>query len=73
VSLSRATYDIKDGKISPWLLLNSANGKAMLKKLGDDQLMAISCVMDVAFWMNKFKKRLADTELVKQVVKESNI
>jgi len=45
----------------------------MLKKLGDDQLMAISSVMDVPFWMNKFKKRLADTELVKQVVKESNI
>jgi hypothetical protein len=73
VSLSRATYDIKDGKISPWLLLNSANGKAMLKKLGDDQLMAISAVMDVPFWINKFKKRPADTELVKQVVKESNI
>jgi hypothetical protein len=45
----------------------------MLKKLGDDQLMAISSVMDVPFWMNKFKKRPADTELVKQVVKESNI
>jgi hypothetical protein len=73
VSLSRATYDIKDGKISPWLLLNSASGKAMLKKLSDDQLMAVSAVMDVPFWMNKFKKRPADTELVKQVVKESNI
>jgi hypothetical protein len=73
VSLSRATYDIKDGKISPWLLLNSGNGKAMLKKLSDDQLMAVSAVMDVPFWMNKFKKRFADAELVKQVVKESNI
>jgi hypothetical protein len=73
VSLSRATYDIKDGKISPWLLLNSSHGKDLLKKLGDDQLMAISSVMDVPFWINKFKKRPADTELVKQVVKESNI
>lgn len=73
VSLSRATYDIKDGKISPWLLLNSAHGRDMLKKLGDDQLMAINSVMDIPFWMNKFKKRPADTELVKQVVKESNI
>jgi hypothetical protein len=73
VSLSRATYDIKDGKVSPWLLLNSAHGKDLLKKLGDDQLMAISSVMDVPFWINKFKKRPADTELVKQVVKESNI
>jgi hypothetical protein len=73
VSLSRATYDIKDGKVSPWLVLNSANGKAMLKKMGDDQLMAINSVMDVPFWLNKFKRLSTDTELVKQVVKESNI
>lgn len=73
VSLSRATYDIKDGKISPWLVLNSANGKEMLKKMGDDQLSAISNIIDLQFWLNKFKKRPADAELVKQVVKESNI
>lgn len=73
VSLSRATYDIKDGKISPWLLLNSSNGKALLKKLNDEQLSAISSIMDVPFWLNKFKKLPADVELVKQVVKESNI
>lgn len=73
VSLSRATYDIKDGKISPWLVLNSANGKDMLKKLSDEQLAAISNTIDLPFWMNKFKKLPADTELVKQVVKESNV
>jgi uncharacterized short protein YbdD (DUF466 family) len=73
VSLSRATFDIKDGKISPWLVLNSANGKSMLKKFNDEQLSAISAVMDVPFWLSKFKKLPADTELVRQVVKESNI
>jgi len=73
VSLSRATYDIKDGKISPWLVLNSANGKAMLKKMGDDQLSAISNIIDLQFWLNKFKQKSADADLVKQVVKESNI
>jgi len=73
VSLSRATYDIKDGKISPWLVLNSTNGKDMLKKLSDEQLAAISNTIDLPFWMNKFKKLPADTELVKQVVKESNV
>lgn len=73
VSLSRATYDIKDGKISPWLLLNSANGKAMLKKLNDEQLGAISNIIDLQFWLSKFKKLPADVELVRQVVKESNI
>lgn len=73
VSLSRATFDVKDGKISPWLLLNCANGKAMLKKFDDTQLQAVSTIMDVPFWLNKFKKLPADVELVKQVVKESNI
>jgi len=73
VSLSRATYDIKDGKISPWLVLNCKSGKDMLKKFDDVQLSAISTIMDLPFWINKFKKYPADTELVKQIVKESNI
>lgn len=73
VSLSRACYDIKDGKVSPWIILNSANGKAMLKKFNDEQLNAINSVIDPTFWINKFKKLPADAELVKQVVKESNI
>ena len=73
VSLSRATYDIKDGKISPWIILNSANGTAMVKKFSDEQLNAINIVMDIPFWLNKFKRLPADVELVKQVVRESNI
>jgi hypothetical protein len=73
VSLSRATYDIKDGKVSPWLILNSTSGKAMIKKFTDDQLSAVTAIMDIPFWLNKFKRLPADTELVRQVVKESNI
>ena len=73
VSLSRAMFDIKDGKISPWLVLNSSNGKAMLQKFNDEQLAAIGNIIDLPFWLNKFKKLPADVELVKQVVKESNL
>ncbi len=73
VSLSRATYDIKDGKVSPWLILNSSNGKELLKKFNDEQLSAISNIIDPQFWVSKFKKLPADVELVRQVVKESNI
>jgi hypothetical protein len=73
VSLSRATFDIKDGKISPWLVLNSASGKEMVKKFNDEQLTAINTVMDIPFWLNKFKKLPADIELVRQVVRESNL
>jgi hypothetical protein len=38
VSTNRATFDIKDGKISPWLVLNCASGKKMLASLSDEQL-----------------------------------
>ena len=73
VSLNRACYDVRDGKISPWLILNSASGKEMLKKFNDEQLAAVGGIIDLQFWLNKFKKLPADTELVKQVVKESGI
>lgn len=72
-NLNKATYDIRDGKISPWVILNCTNGKAMLRKFDDMQLSAISSVIDPQFWVNKFKKLPADVELVRQVVKESNI
>lgn len=73
VSLSRATFDIKDGKVSPWLILNCKSGKEMLSKFSDDQLASIGTTIDPQFWMNKFKKLPADVELVRQVVKESNL
>jgi hypothetical protein len=73
VSLSRACYDIKDGKISPWLVLNCNSGKDMLKKFNDEQLDSVSTIIDLPFWLHKFKKLPADVELVKQVTKESNL
>ena len=73
VSLNRAVFDVRDGKVSPWLILNSKNGKDMLKKFNDEQLIAIGSIMDLPFWLNKFKRLSTDTELVRQVVKESNI
>lgn len=73
VSPSRFMFDVKDGKVSPWLVLNSNNGKKLLKTLNDEQLSAISNIIDPQFWVGKFKKLPADAELVRQVVKESNI
>jgi hypothetical protein len=72
-SLSRASYDIKDGKVSPWLILNSASGKAMLGKFDDAQLGAISNVIDPPFWISKFKRMTADVDFVKEVIRTHNI
>lgn len=73
VSLNRASFDIRDGKISPWVVLNSANGKAMLGKFTDDQLASCGNIIDPSFWMKKFKQHPADIEFVRQVIKESEI
>ena len=73
VSLSRATFDIKDGKISPWVVLNCNSGKELLRKLDDVQLQAISSIMDLPYWLSKFKKKPTDVDLVKTVIKQSNI
>ena len=73
VSTNRATFDIKDGKISPWLLLNCASGKKLLSSMSDEQLASISNVIDPEVWVKKFKKQVADIDLVKDVVKEANL
>lgn len=73
VSTNRAMFDIKDGKISPWLVLNSSKGKELLNQFRDDQLSAISNIIDPQIWVKKFKKQSNDLELVKKIIKESNL
>jgi hypothetical protein len=73
VSLNKLTWDIKDGKISPWLVLNCASGKQALGKLNDDQLNMLTNVLDPQHWALRFKRQPKDVELVKQVVKEASI
>jgi len=73
VSTNRAVFDIKDGKISPWLLLNSSKGKELLNQFRDDQLLTISNIIDPSIWIKKFKKQNKDLELVKKIIKESNL
>lgn len=73
VSTNRAMFDIKDGKISPWLLLNSTKGKELLNQFRDDQLAAISTIIDPKVWVKKFKQQQQDLELVRTIIKESNL
>ena len=73
VSLNRACQDIKDGKVSPWLILNTKSGKEMLAKFSDEQLQIVFHVMNPQHWAMRFKRHVADVELVKEVAKESNL
>jgi hypothetical protein len=73
VNLNRATHDIKEGLISPWLILNTKSGKALLRQMNDEQLEIIATIIDPQFWIKKFKTLPADHELVKDVIKEAKI
>jgi hypothetical protein len=73
VNLNRATHDIKEGLISPWMLLNSKSGKDLLRRMNDEQLLIVGSIIDPAFWSKRFKSLPADVELVKDVIKEAGI
>jgi hypothetical protein len=73
VSVNRAVYAIKDGKISPWLILNCDSGRALLAKFNDEQLNIVFEVLDPAYWARRFKTYPADNELIAQIVKEGNL
>ena len=73
ISLNKAVWDIKDGKISPWLILNCASGKEMLSKFNDEHLTMVYHVMNPEHWALRFKRVPHDVELVKEIVKEGNL
>ena len=73
VNLNRAVRDIRNGTISPWVILNCKTGKIMLNKLNDDQLDLIAPAFDLAWWLRKFKQAPADVALVQEICKEAGI
>ena len=65
--------DIKDGKVSPWLILNSRTGKDMMTRLNDEQLQIVYPIMDPGHWSLRFNRLPADVEMVKEVTKEARL
>lgn len=73
VSYNRAVQNIRDGKISPWLILNCDSGRGMLGKFNDEQLAMVYQVINPQHWALRFKRQPSDVELVKQVTKEAGL
>jgi hypothetical protein len=73
VSTGRAVWHIKDGKISPWLILNCKSGKEMLSKFNDEQLEMVYHVINPQHWAMRFNRHPLDVQLVKDIAKESNL
>ena len=73
VSLNRAVWHIKDGKVSPWLILNCVSGKQMLSKFNDEQLGLVYNIIHPEHWAMRFKRHPSDVALAKEIAKESNL
>jgi hypothetical protein len=73
VSLNKAVHDIRNGHISPWIILNTNAGQTMVKNMSDEQLDMIAPAFDVPYWLRKFKEVPADVALVKEICSEINL
>lgn len=73
VNLNRAVQDIRNGKISPWVILNCASGKKMLNNFNDEQLDIIAPAFDLGYWLRKFKEVPADVVMVEEICREAGI
>lgn len=68
ISTNQAVWHIRDGKISPWLLLNCTSGQHLLSRFNDEQLTMVFKVLDPDHWTEKFKRHPADLNLVRDIV-----
>ena len=73
VSLNKAVHDIRNGRISPWVVLNSSSGQTMVKNMSDEQLDMSAPAFDVPYWLRRFKEIPADVALVKEICREVGI
>ena len=73
VNLNRAVFHIKDGKMSPWLILNSESGKKMMAKFNEEQLSIVYQIMDPAHWSKVFKNKPSDLTLAKSIITECKL
>jgi hypothetical protein len=72
-SINRIVWDIRDGKISPWILLNCKSGKQALSSFNDEQLNLLINVLDPNHWALRFKRQPNDVALVKEIAQHADL
>lgn len=66
VTPNRAVYDIRAGKISPWVIYLSDGGTQILKSLSSEQVNMVKDLIDANFWMRVFQKNESEMEAVRE-------
>lgn len=72
-STNLVVQNITSGRISSWVIYNCASGVEMLDKLNSEQIEMVFPYVDPDFWKRKFVDYPADTEWVKNILKEAKL
>jgi hypothetical protein len=73
VPSTRAVYDIRSGKISPWVIYLSNTGDQLLTRLNDEQVAMIDHIIEPTFWMKLFQQNKEQVSEIKTACLKANI
>lgn len=73
ISTSRAVYDIRAAKISPWLLYLSNTGDQLLTRFSDEQVQMVQHIIDANVWMKIFANNPAEVDEVEEACRVAEI
>ena len=68
---NRICHHISTGRISPWVVYNCDSGIQFLESLSEDQIAIVLPWIDPDYWQKKFRDYMADTEWVKDILKQA--
>ena len=64
-------HAVTTGRISPWVIYNSASGQEFLNTLDTTQITMIWPYIDSDAWQKKFHDYSADQEYAKEILKQA--
>lgn len=70
---NRIIHHICTGRVSPWVTFNCESGVDFLGDLSEEQVSIVLPWIDPDYWNRKFKDYMADTEWVKDILKQAGI
>lgn len=68
VNVNRMVYDIKMGKISPWVLLSYPPARTRLEELPHEMLSEVADTIDLAYWNRKIDVNKPTVAWIKEVM-----
>jgi len=73
VNPNLAVFHICSGKISPWVIYGTQNSESLLDRMNNEQIELISAFIDPDYWNVRTKRKTADFEWVRDILKKAKV